>query len=78
MIETDRPQFSILTEADMAAHYDSISGVPGWTAKLMEGSRFELTPPPGYIIARGEDGSERLVKAPPAGMYGVRIGKTDE
>lgn len=34
---------------------ESISGVPGWTAKLSEdGKVVEMKPPPGYTIVYGE------------------------
>lgn len=49
------------TAEDIAALYDRCSGVPGWVARIEEGNVF-LTPPPGYVVAHGEDGSRRLVK----------------
>jgi hypothetical protein len=73
---TMRPEFGVITEAQVAAQYDQASGVAGWTAKLVAG-KFELTPPPGYTVVENHDGVRRLVKLDWS-KYGVRIGKINE
>lgn len=52
-----------LTLKDIAARYDSASGVPGWSAKPGQGGRIDLYPPPGYTVVWREDGAMALVEA---------------
>lgn len=65
------------TGQDIAALYDRLSGVPGWTARIDSGEVF-LTPPPGYVEVHGEDGSRCLVKISSIRPMGISIRETAE
>jgi len=71
------PPIGVVTPAQIAAMYDRTSGVSGWTAELSEHD-IVLTPPPGYVVVYGEDGSRRLDRAPDPDEYGVLVRKTAE
>lgn len=77
-IRVNYPESSVVDPTNIAAQYAEASGVPGWTAKVVEnGTSIDIYAPPGYTIVYSEDHTWCLRKIDWS-KYGISVRKVAE